>query len=474
MDMRHTHYPQGLLMSSPGGLDYLKMPMQAMQLGPNGELIPTGMQSHHHGPSSSGGGGGGGNIALMEPLSVPGSSASSGAVYPPRPHHHHHLNPSAHPQTQSQPPARTHPRKDPNPKEYRQKKNSSTHHIMEVKQNRSEKDYLSTSCQTMPTAESSTLNLTDLQDTPLRQDKATEVDFYPKAVRSGEVLDMTPAHAPGLAQPQLIVVPTAAQSANGSLKLRDPTPHFCNICDKDFHSDFNLKRHMRDFHSDGGTPGASATLFNCQICKKNFQNRFNLRRHQSVVHGADGDTHYCDICCTDMHYKDNLRRHMKDVHHQVFPPHSPVSPERPKSDLALVPTRVFTCELCNKDLQNNYNLKRHRQAVHKETKILYGCDECDKDFTTIASYKRHKNMVHGSGKDAFHCDQCNRNFASKDGLKRHILAIHEHFEGDYECEICSKKFLRKENCVKHRKTHDSPYAMVADYELTTVTTSTLL
>ena len=54
MDMRHTHYPQGLLMSSPGGLDYLKMPMQAMQLGPNGELIPTGMQSHHHGPSSSG------------------------------------------------------------------------------------------------------------------------------------------------------------------------------------------------------------------------------------------------------------------------------------------------------------------------------------------------------------------------------------------------------------------------------------
>ena len=106
-----------------------------------------------------GGGGGGGNIALMEPLSVPGSSASSGAVYPPRPHHHHHLNPSAHPQTQSQPPARTHPRKDPNPKEYRQKKNSSTHHIMEVKQNRSEKDYLSTSCQTMPTAESSTLNV---------------------------------------------------------------------------------------------------------------------------------------------------------------------------------------------------------------------------------------------------------------------------------------------------------------------------
>ena len=52
--MRHTHYPQGLVMSPPGGLDYLKMPMQAMHLGPNGELIPTSMQSHHHGHASSG------------------------------------------------------------------------------------------------------------------------------------------------------------------------------------------------------------------------------------------------------------------------------------------------------------------------------------------------------------------------------------------------------------------------------------
>ena len=52
--MRHTHYPQGLLMSPPGGLEYLKMPMQAMQLGPNGELIPTGMQTHHHGSVATG------------------------------------------------------------------------------------------------------------------------------------------------------------------------------------------------------------------------------------------------------------------------------------------------------------------------------------------------------------------------------------------------------------------------------------
>ena len=62
---------------------------------------------------------------------------------------------------------------------------------------------------------------------------------------------MTPTNAPGLAQPQIVVVPTAT-NANGIVKLRDPTPHFCNICDKDFHSDFNLKRHMRDYHSDAG------------------------------------------------------------------------------------------------------------------------------------------------------------------------------------------------------------------------------
>jgi len=365
----------------------------------------------------------------------------------PRKDHHHSSNSHSHSNSNS------------NSKEIiRPKKLSAS--LVESKATRPEKDFLSTSSQT-----TSTLNLTDLHETPMRADKATEMDFIPKVVRSGEVLDVTPASS---GPPPLVVVPSAGAPVG---KVRDPTPHFCNLCDKDFHSDFNLKRHIRDYHSEAGN---NAALFHCQVCKKNFQNRFNLRRHQTAVHGDDGESFYCDICCTDFHYRDNLRRHLKDVHHQNLPP-APTSPGVSKSQsMALVPARVYTCDICNKDLQNNYNLKRHRQAVHKETKILYGCDECDKDFTTIASYKRHKHMVHGNGKEAFHCEQCNKNFASKDGLKRHILAIHEHFEGDYECEICSKKFLRKENCVKHRKTHDSPYAMVADYELTTVTTSTLL
>ena len=40
MDIKHTPFPSGLVMTPSGGLEYLKMPVGLVQ-GPNGELIPT-------------------------------------------------------------------------------------------------------------------------------------------------------------------------------------------------------------------------------------------------------------------------------------------------------------------------------------------------------------------------------------------------------------------------------------------------
>ena len=142
------------------------------------------------------------------------------------------------------------------------------------------------------------------------------MDFLPKVIRGGQILEVTPA-SDGIAPAAAVVVVPTGTTPLGGGKVRDATPHYCSLCDKDFHSDFNLKRHMRDFHSENGA--APPSLFHCEICKKNFQNRFNLRRHQSAVHGDSGESFYCDICCTDFQYRDNLRRHMKDVHKQEFP-----------------------------------------------------------------------------------------------------------------------------------------------------------
>merc|ERR1719419_512834 len=75
MDMRQGPFSPGLVMPTAAGINYLKMPMQ---LGPNGELIPTSIHTsmsnntgHHHQP------------IIMEPF-------ASQAYHNTQQHQHHH------------------------------------------------------------------------------------------------------------------------------------------------------------------------------------------------------------------------------------------------------------------------------------------------------------------------------------------------------------------------------------------------
>ena len=62
-----------------------------------------------------------------------------------------------------------------------------------------------------------------------------------------------------------------------------PTPELnfeeCSECKKKFHSNVELKVHMKLMHP-------KVDEFNCNICDKKFTRKWNLRSHLNFVHGV--------------------------------------------------------------------------------------------------------------------------------------------------------------------------------------------
>jgi uncharacterized C2H2 Zn-finger protein len=217
---------------------------------------------------------------------------------------------------------------------------------------------------------------------------------------------------------------------------------------------FNLRRHRIGVHGGNTDKGSE---YPCDVCQKIFHYNDNLKRHRKNVHGilpsieglpeqkietqALQYTQEGEIISHDQQKLEALDSTSKAL-------------------VALSDSKAFFCEMCNKNLQSNYNLKRHKAAVHKDTRILYGCDECDKNFTSITNYRRHKIMIHGPGKQAYRCEKCEKVLASKDGLRRHMESVHETIGKNFVCNSCGNRFLRKEYLTKHLKTHEFNYEVL--------------
>jgi len=500
MDIKHTPFPSGLVMTPSGGLEYLKMPVGLVQ-GPNGELIPTASAHptlvHTVGPAASGG-----HITVMPAgaINIPAhvgkmaSSSSNSGNLPPTVTMVPAIpfsNVSTNQQLQQlhQPQAQQH-------------QHQQTQHT-----------------QVQPQQQQQQLQLTTTSSGPIMKDCSTSTVSLPTSMTP-----LTHETAILITQPKYVCeICNKGFKSGYNLKrhqndyhgenseiIKAKTSHICALCAKPFLSSHNLKRHHMDFHSD------SRLTYHCELCRKNFQNRFNLKRHRIGIHSGPGGQFQCEICNKYFHYQSNLSRHRKDVHRsgpgfpgtqvvlhashktavkkQILALPAPllngqtiISGAQPvvsgaqqiqTSQLQTIHTsnhqtiqtiqiqpntsgKAFVCDLCNKDFQNTYNLKRHRINVHKETKILYRCDQCGKDFPSIGNFKRHKNLVHGLGKQAFHCTTCDKNFASKDGLKRHISAIHDTSEGAFKCETCEKRFKRKDYLDKHIiSAHENKYTII--------------
>ncbi|KAA8497818.1 PR domain zinc finger protein 16 [Porphyridium purpureum] len=108
----------------------------------------------------------------------------------------------------------------------------------------------------------------------------------------------------------------------------------CLMCDKNFTSRFNLKRHMQSVHSE-------ARPFGCNQCDLAFKVRDHLQQHIRVSHGASRRHEFkCDRCDGTVTFltRSNLLRHIRETHEKIMP---------------------HRCAECGKEFRSKFSLTRH-------------------------------------------------------------------------------------------------------------------
>ena len=131
--------------------------------------------------------------------------------------------------------------------------------------------------------------------------------------------------------------------------------HKCNVCDKCFHFESQLKKHVR-IHTDDKP-------YTCKVCDKSFAQNGNLKKHIRI---HSGDKPYkCDVCDKSFADKSNLSKHTR-VHTGQKP---------------------YKCEVCNQSFSWSNNLKTHTR-IHTGEKP-YTCDVCGESFQRNLPLQRH-------------------------------------------------------------------------------------
>uniref|UniRef100_A0A8C8LWE9 C2H2-type domain-containing protein n=1 Tax=Oncorhynchus tshawytscha TaxID=74940 RepID=A0A8C8LWE9_ONCTS len=137
--------------------------------------------------------------------------------------------------------------------------------------------------------------------------------------------------------------------------------------------------------------------FKCDICEKTFHANCLLKRH-IAVHNKPKGPFKCDICAKTFRLNCMLTQHMQ-TH----------SKEKP-----------FSCKVCGKKFRSKTNLKSH-EFVHAEVKP-FTCLTCGRGFASKYMLDVHQR-VH-TGEKPYSCTTCGKNFSISQNLKTHIRSVH--------------------------------------------------
>lgn len=233
--------------------------------------------------------------------------------------------------------------------------------------------------------------------------------------------------------------------------------HFhCDICDKNFTCNRNLRQHFRRHHND------NIKYSSCVICNKVMKFDY-LGTHVKKVHAKNNDSSLvnCDICNKTFRNHEALKIHHKN--HIDY---------------------KMACHLCNKNFKNKFRLNMHLNKTHsnelnvcpvcgKAVKNIHGhmkrvhtehdvvtCDVCGKSYGSIENLKSHKRHTHDIVSRDYVCEVCGASFKLKDLLKNHLV-IHSE-ERNYKCDICDKTFKLPSVLNTHKRVHSDiePYSCV--------------
>lgn len=196
----------------------------------------------------------------------------------------------------------------------------------------------------------------------------------------------------------------------------------CDICQKKFKSQQNLKRHLK-IH-DG-------TKLFCPSCTQYFDSEEKLNKHKIDKHSYNL---LCSFCGKTFNKRQNMNEHIKA--HEIN--------NNNGKDAAGSQVHVCPFEQCRNKF---FRLSKYQDHLNTHTRIEpYECQHCHKKFTGRYRRNEHEKVCNGSVK--LICCQCQTTFTDRQALQRHTEA--QHLKKKIICP-CGKVYKYYSSLFKHKK-----------------------
>ena len=229
-------------------------------------------------------------------------------------------------------------------------------------------------------------------------------------------------------------------------------PARCELCNKMFANEINLKNHIALIHKKVSEDGNGS--FVCTFCEKVLANSKSLGVHIKSIH-SEQKTVQCEFCAKEIKYS-YINKHVADMHshsnHKIQCTKCGKVLSN-KTNLRVHTERVHTehytvnCEHCGKTIKST-TIKWHVREMHEKDNRLAQCQQCGKQLSNRTNLKLHMNTVHTSAPTVV-CEYCTK-FIKSTNIKSHVKEMHDNYV-DTPCPVCEKIFPRRKAMTDHMR-----------------------
>lgn len=209
-------------------------------------------------------------------------------------------------------------------------------------------------------------------------------------------------------------------------ETHEAKPKQCMYCSERYIHTTSLTRHIRHAHDSTYLPKATRSLnvlcpickitcirsslaqhmkihtgekmFTCNVCSKEFSTNWNLQMHKWTHASRSSKPFKCKQCKSAFYMLSNYQAHVRS-HRNIRP---------------------YTCNYCGRQFIRKYNCVRH--VKEHETTKSYCCTICNKTFHR--SYYLTEHMRIHTGVKPYTCHICSKTSSTKSNHNKHVRTHH--------------------------------------------------
>lgn len=209
-------------------------------------------------------------------------------------------------------------------------------------------------------------------------------------------------------------------------EIHDTKPKQCMYCSERYIHSTSLTRHIRHAHDSTYLPKATRSLniicpickitcirtslaqhmkihlgdkpFTCNVCSKEFSTNWNLQMHKWTHASRNSKPYKCKQCKCAFYLLSSYQAHVRS-HRNIRP---------------------YTCNYCGRQFIRKYNCVRH--VKEHEMAKAYCCAVCNKTFHR--SYYLTEHMRIHTGVKPYTCHICSKTSSTKSNHNKHVRTHH--------------------------------------------------